>query len=179
MAVAGGSVARRYARALFGIGVDAGRFEELGLELDQFASVWNESTELRQALENPVFKPEKQRAVLEQTARVAPTPEVQRFVLLLLDSAASAAARHRARLPGDGRRARRSRARHGDVGAAADAGRARSRAPRAREAHRQEGRARDRVDPELIGGLVARSVTWCSTAAFARSSRSFATKLLN
>ena len=86
MAVMGGSVARRYARALFGIGVDAGKFEALGDELDELATLWNESAELRQALENPVFKPAEKRAVLESILpRVAPTPEVQRFVLLLLD----------------------------------------------------------------------------------------------
>ena len=83
MAVMGGSVARRYARALFGIGVDAGKFEALGDELGELATLWNESDELRQALENPVFKPAEKRAVLERILpQVAPTPEVQRFVLL-------------------------------------------------------------------------------------------------
>ena len=43
MAVMGGSVARRYARALFGIGVDAGKFEALGDELGELATLWSES----------------------------------------------------------------------------------------------------------------------------------------
>ena len=82
----GGSVARRYARALFGIGVDAGKFEALGAELGSLATLWNESDELRQALENPVFRPEEKRAVLQTILpKIAPTPEVQRFVLLLLE----------------------------------------------------------------------------------------------
>jgi len=86
MAVLGGSVARRYARALFGIGVDAGKFEALGDELGELASLLNQSDELRQALENPVFRPEQKRAVMQSILpRVAPTPEVQRFVLLLLE----------------------------------------------------------------------------------------------
>ncbi len=86
MAVMGGSVARRYARALFGIGVDAGKFEALGDELGELATLWNESDELRQTLENPVFQPSEKRKVLESILpRVAPTPEVQRFVLLLLE----------------------------------------------------------------------------------------------
>jgi len=86
MAVMGGSVARRYARALFGIGVDAGTFEALGDELTELAALWNGSDELRQALENPVFKPEQKRAVMQSILpKVAPTAEVQRFVLLLLD----------------------------------------------------------------------------------------------
>ena len=86
MAVMGGSVARRYARALFGIGLDAGKFEALGDELAELAALWTGSDELRQALENPVFKPDEKRAVLQTILpRIAPTPEVQRFVLLLLD----------------------------------------------------------------------------------------------
>jgi len=86
MAVMGGSVARRYARALFGIGVDAGKFEALGDELGELATLWSESDELRQALENPIFQASEKRKVLEGILpRVAPTPEVQRFVLLLLD----------------------------------------------------------------------------------------------
>jgi F-type H+-transporting ATPase subunit delta len=86
MASFGGSVARRYARALFGIGVDAGKFEQLGQEIDDFAALLEESPELRQALENPVFQPSEKRAVLEKLLpRIAPTPEVQRFVLLLLE----------------------------------------------------------------------------------------------
>jgi F-type H+-transporting ATPase subunit delta len=81
-----GSVARRYARALFGIGVDAGNFDALGQQLGDLAELWSSSAELRQALENPVFHQDEKRKVLEQLLpRVAPTPEVQRFVLLLLD----------------------------------------------------------------------------------------------
>ena len=86
MAAMGGSVARRYARALFGIGVDSGSFEALGQEIGDLAALWSESPELRQTLENPVFRPSEKRAVLEQILpRVTPTPEVQRLVLLLLE----------------------------------------------------------------------------------------------
>ena len=141
MAVMGGSVARRYARALFGIGVDAGKFEALGDELGELATLWSESDELRQALENPVFKPSEKRAVLERILpQVAPTPEVQRFVLLLLDRRrivllpAIARAYRRSH-----RRARRPRARRGDLRRDADPGDAGPRAPLAGTAHGQEG----------------------------------------
>jgi F-type H+-transporting ATPase subunit delta len=81
-----GSVSRRYARALFSMGVDRGMFEQLGRELDAVASLWTDSAELRQALENPVFKPSEKRAVLQSLLpRVAPTGDVQKFVLLLLE----------------------------------------------------------------------------------------------
>jgi F-type H+-transporting ATPase subunit delta len=86
VAALGGSVARRYARALFGIGVDAGNFEALGREIGDLAGLWSASPELRQTIENPVFKASEKRAVLEQILpRVTPTAEVQRLVLLLLD----------------------------------------------------------------------------------------------
>ncbi len=81
-----GSVSRRYARALFQIGVDRGTFERLGEELTQLAAVYQSSTELRQTLENPVFRPSDKRAILEKILpRVTPTTEVQRFILLLLE----------------------------------------------------------------------------------------------
>lgn len=86
MAAMGGSVARRYARALFGIGVDTGKFEALGQEIGDLATLWSASAELRQALENPVFRPDEKRKVLEQILpRVAPTTEVRRLALLLLE----------------------------------------------------------------------------------------------
>jgi F-type H+-transporting ATPase subunit delta len=81
-----GSVSRRYARALFSIGVDRANFELLGEELEAFGALWAGSAELRQALENPVFKPSEKRAVLQGLLpRVTPTADVQRFLLPLLE----------------------------------------------------------------------------------------------
>jgi F-type H+-transporting ATPase subunit delta len=86
MAAMAGSVSRRYARALFSIGVDRGNFEQLGKELDAFADLWAGSAELREALANPVFKAAEKRAVLQSLLpRVAPNGDVQKFILLLLD----------------------------------------------------------------------------------------------
>jgi F-type H+-transporting ATPase subunit delta len=86
MAAMAGSVSRRYARALFSIGIDRGSFEQLGKELDAVAELWGASGELREALANPVFKAAEKRAVLEKLLpRLAPTPDVQKFVLLLLE----------------------------------------------------------------------------------------------
>ena len=86
MAAMAGSVSRRYARALFSIGVDRGNFEQLGKELDAVAELWDGAPELREALANPVFKASEKRAVLQSLLpRVAPTADVQKFVLLLLE----------------------------------------------------------------------------------------------
>ena len=98
-----GSVSRRYARALFSIGVDRGNFEQLGKELDAVAELWDGAPELREALANPVFKASEKRAVMQSLLpRVAPTADVQKFVLLLLE---------RRRLAGGGRTSRAPTAR--------------------------------------------------------------------
>jgi F-type H+-transporting ATPase subunit delta len=86
MASFGGSVARRYARALFEIGAARGKVEAFGTELAELAGTYAGSPELRQTLENPVFKLDQRRAVLERLLpAVAPSPEVRSFALLLLD----------------------------------------------------------------------------------------------
>ncbi len=93
--MAAGSVSRRYARALFSIGVDRGTFEPLGKELEDFAALWTGSAELRDALANPVFKASEKRAVLQSLlVRVGSSPDVQKFVLLLLERRRLAAVPH-------------------------------------------------------------------------------------
>jgi F-type H+-transporting ATPase subunit delta len=156
--MASGSVSRRYARALFSMGVDRGTFEQLGKELDAFSDLWTGSAELRQALENPVFKASEKRAVLQGLLpRVAPSTDVQKFIVLLLD---------RRRLHGVGAIARAYREM-----ADAHTGRVRAHVTSAQplgaaelERVRQSLAKRTgkqvileaSVDPALIGGLVAR-----------------------
>jgi F-type H+-transporting ATPase subunit delta len=86
MAALAGSIARRYARALFAIGVDQRNFEALGSELEALAGLWNQAAEVRQSLSNPIFKLSQKRAILQGLLpRVAPTREVQSLALLLLE----------------------------------------------------------------------------------------------
>lgn len=86
MAALGGSVARRYAKALFEIGVAEGNYEKLGQELEDLARAYEGSSDLRLALENPVVKPSEKTAILKAVLpRVAPSPSVQRFAQLLLE----------------------------------------------------------------------------------------------
>jgi F-type H+-transporting ATPase subunit delta len=86
MAALGGSVARRYAKAIFAIGVEKGNFELLGRQLNELADLWRDSLELRQTLENPVFKQSQKRMVLQGLMpRVAPARQVQSVALLLLE----------------------------------------------------------------------------------------------
>ena len=86
MATLAGSVARRYAKAIFAIGEEKGIFELIGRQLSELAELWRESPELRQTLENPVFKLSQKRVVLQGLLpRIAPARQVQSLALLLLE----------------------------------------------------------------------------------------------
>ncbi|HEX7508870.1 MAG TPA: ATP synthase F1 subunit delta [Polyangia bacterium] len=86
MAAMGGSVSRRYAKAIFAIGLEKGNFEILGRQLNELADLWQESEALRQTLENPIFKLSQKRAVLQGLMpRLAPARQVQSLALLLLE----------------------------------------------------------------------------------------------
>ena len=86
MSALSGSISRRYARALFSLGSDNGRFEAYGNELAAFSTLTSGSTDLTSALSNPVVKVSEKRAILEALLpRVGASAEVSRFVLLLLD----------------------------------------------------------------------------------------------
>lgn len=80
-----GSIARRYAKALLAIGVEAKTFEKLGDELKQFAGLMG-NKELRETLENPSYPLSKRKAIITQlVARLKPSKTMQSFVLLLTD----------------------------------------------------------------------------------------------
>jgi F-type H+-transporting ATPase subunit delta len=85
MAALGGSVSRRYARALFSIGVDQDAFEAIGDELTALAKVFESNAELRQALQNPIFRIDEKEAVLTKLLdKLSLRTEIRRFALLLL-----------------------------------------------------------------------------------------------
>jgi len=158
MAAMGGSVARRYAKALFGLGVDQGAYDKFGQELDALVRTYDQSADLRLALENPVIKPAEKQAILRALLpRIAPSLPVQRFAQLLLE---------RGRFPMLRAIARAYReladARAGQVRASVTAAEALGPADldRVRRAlEKRTGRKviiESSVDPGLIGGIVAR-----------------------
>ncbi len=158
MAAMGGSVARRYARALFAIGVEKNSLESYGDELDSLATTYAGSADLRQVLENPVFRPDQKRALLESVlSRVAAGPVVRNFALLLLDRrrvvalpAIARALRELTDLQLGRVRATVTSARPLDATTLADVQRA---------LERRTGKTvvvETAVDPTLIGGIVAR-----------------------
>ena len=157
MAALAGSISRRYARALFAIGVDKLNFEALGGELDALAALWNDATDIRQSLSNPIFKPSQKRAILQELLpRVAPTREVQSLALLLLERGRIAALPEIARAYQEmcddklGRaRATVKSARPLDAATQAEVRRA---------LEKRTGRSvimTTEVDPSLLGGIVA------------------------
>ena len=81
-----GSLARRYARALFDIGAQQGTFDHLGNEVEELARAYAGSRDLQEALTNPIFPRAKRRAVLETVVqRAGVSPSTRNFVLLLFD----------------------------------------------------------------------------------------------
>jgi F-type H+-transporting ATPase subunit delta len=158
MAALAGSISRRYARALFSIGVDRGTFEQLGKELEAFAELWSGSAELRQALANPVFKASEKRNVLQSLLpRVTPTADVQKFLLLLLERRRLAAVANISRAYREMADLHTGRVRAHVTSAQplAPAELERVRASLARRTGKQVI-VETNVDPALIGGLVAR-----------------------
>jgi F-type H+-transporting ATPase subunit delta len=80
----GTNVARRYAKALFELGVDAGTLKSLVFEVREIADVYAESLELRRVLDNPLVADAAKRAVLTDIADRAQASTVVKNALLLL-----------------------------------------------------------------------------------------------
>ncbi len=79
-----GVVAERYAQALFELGAESGQLVVLAEKIQAFASVYAESRQLRQTLENPVTGREQREAILAEVARRLGVPEVGVRGLLIL-----------------------------------------------------------------------------------------------
>lgn len=158
MAAMGGSVARRYAKALFGLGVDSNSYDRFGQELEDLARVYETSADLRLALENPVIKPAEKQAILRALLpRIAPSPPVQRFASLLLERGRFTILRAIARAYRELADARAGQVRAKVTAAEALGPADLDRVRRALE--KRTGRKviiESAIDPTLIGGIVAR-----------------------
>jgi F-type H+-transporting ATPase subunit delta len=158
MAVLGGSIARRYAKALFELGVAQRSYEQFGQELEDLARAYDQSSDLRLAMENPVIRPSQKQAVLRNLLpRIAPSPFVQRFALLLLSRGRITLLRSIARAYRELADARAGQVRATVTSATPIQTGDLDRVRRALE--KRTGRKviiETKVDPDLIGGLVAR-----------------------
>lgn len=63
-----GSIARRYAKALFSLAVESGRVEPWARSLDALQAAVDASPDLRDVLSNPVYSREQRRAIVEKLA---------------------------------------------------------------------------------------------------------------
>jgi len=81
-----GSIARRWAKALFLIGEEQGSLMGLVREVRRAADVWEVSEELRVALTNPLLAEKTRMAVLQATIRrIGVTRITKNFLLLLFE----------------------------------------------------------------------------------------------
>jgi F-type H+-transporting ATPase subunit delta len=84
--VIGTNVARRYAKAIFEIGVEAKNLPSLVDQIATVAQAYETSEELRRALDNPLVAPVAKKAILGEVAdRCGVTPVVKHTLLLLSD----------------------------------------------------------------------------------------------
>lgn len=79
-----GSIARRYARALFGLAVEQDRIERWSRSLAAVRDAVRSVPDLRDALANPVYTREQRRAVVGQIAQALGLDEEPKNLLSLL-----------------------------------------------------------------------------------------------
>ena len=79
-----GSVARRYARALFGLAVESGRVEAWNDSLASLARVLREAPEVAESLGDPVHTREERRAIIEKLVTALKLEREPGNLLLLL-----------------------------------------------------------------------------------------------
>ncbi|HEX9242061.1 MAG TPA: ATP synthase F1 subunit delta [Anaeromyxobacter sp.] len=79
-----GSIARRYAKALFGLAVDSGRVEAWANSLGSLQQVVDGSPDLQDVLANPVYSRDQRRAIVEKLAAALSLDAQPRDLLFLL-----------------------------------------------------------------------------------------------
>jgi len=81
-----GSLARRYAKAVFEIGTEGNNLEQINANLKSLAGAMKESAELQTALNNPAIRRADRRKVLDQLLiRIGAALNTKNLVYLLLD----------------------------------------------------------------------------------------------
>jgi F-type H+-transporting ATPase subunit delta len=80
------NIAKRYARAFFGIAREDGLYEKYYLELTLFSSIIKESKDLKELLLNPVFGQDEKKAVVDSLLKKTDISNVTaNFLRLLVD----------------------------------------------------------------------------------------------
>lgn len=82
-----GSLARRYAKAVFEIGQSQNNLDKIGADIRSLAKAMNESAELVSVVTSPAVRRSDRRNILDQIMqRVGVQPATKNLVYLLLDS---------------------------------------------------------------------------------------------
>lgn len=82
-----GSLARRYARAVFELGTAGNNLDRLGADLRSLAAAMKTSDELSSALTSPAIRRADRRKIIDGVlARIGVQPQTKNLVYLLLDS---------------------------------------------------------------------------------------------
>lgn len=86
MTMGTGPLAKRYARAIIDLAVEASQVELVGQELNDFAAMWSGSPELRNVYANPEIAPAARKAVLVEVTQTAGlSPLARNSILYLAD----------------------------------------------------------------------------------------------
>jgi F-type H+-transporting ATPase subunit delta len=153
-----GSLARRYAKAIFDIGTTQGDLDKLGSDLRSFAKAMHESPELLALLTNPAIRRGDRKKVIEGLlAQIAVQSSTRNLVFLLLDGERLSS------LPGISRELDSMiEARAGRVTAELVSAKPLDPVQRTQitaALEKLSGKkvtVRERLDPELLGGVVAK-----------------------
>ena len=79
-------VSKRYAKALLSLGMEDGRYQEYGKELQDFSSFYESHRELNQAISNPAFTLEDRKRILRALLDKSGYSEmIRNFLSLVLD----------------------------------------------------------------------------------------------
>ena len=84
--MANGSIARRYARAIFDLGVQDNNLDRIGTDLRDLAASMKSSPELAESLTNPVMRRSDRKKILDAVlTRMGATVTTKNLVSLLLE----------------------------------------------------------------------------------------------
>ena len=156
--IGGAAIARRYARALFGLGEELGDPAALLADLESFTDAVETNEELSRVMFTPIHPRAERRAVVAEIAeKLGARDETRAFLMILVDE-------NRAKLLPDVRRSLRELVEEAEGRVTAEIVSARSLDDAELERIRQalsrrvgaQVRLETSVDPELIGGIVAR-----------------------
>ncbi|QJA06103.1 ATP synthase F1 subunit delta [Thermosulfurimonas marina] len=79
-------IAQKYARGLFAVGKEQGRFQEFGEELKRVGAFLAASPEVLEALESPIYPPDLKMEIVEEVIKgLSLDEEVARFLRLLVE----------------------------------------------------------------------------------------------